>query len=47
MLAFAILATFAIGATACADVTAPQNDCYDGIQGSGTCLEAGIQGSGT
>jgi len=46
MLAFALLATFAIGATACADVTAPRSDC-EGVQGSGTCIQAGIQGSGT
>jgi opacity protein-like surface antigen len=45
LLAFALLATFALSAAACSDITEPQGDC--GWQGSGTCLQAGWQGSGT
>jgi hypothetical protein len=47
LLAFAMLAGFALGAAACSDITAPRQDC--GWQGSQTspCLQAGIQGSQT
>ena len=44
-LAAALIATFALSAAACSDITSPKGDCN--IQGSGTCLEANIQGSGT
>jgi len=50
LLAFALLATFALGAAACSDITAPDGGCgaqAKGFQGSGTCLQAGFQGSGT
>jgi hypothetical protein len=46
LLAFVLLATFALSAAACSDITEPQGDC-GGFQGSGTCLQAGFQGSGT
>ncbi len=48
LLAFAMLAGFALGAAACSDITAPRQEC--GIQGSQTapeCLQLGIQGSQT
>jgi len=46
--ALALLASLALGASACADATAP-NLCTDsGTQGSGTCDgSSGTQGSGT
>ncbi len=47
LLTFALLATFALSAAACSDITEPQGDCGGGFQGSGTCLQAGFQGSGT
>ncbi len=31
-----LLTSFALGATACADITAPRADC-SGVQGSQTC----------
>jgi hypothetical protein len=31
-----LLTSFALGATACADITAPRGDC-SGVQGSNTC----------
>jgi hypothetical protein len=46
LLAAALLAAFALGAAACSDITSPGGNC-DNIQGSGTCLQANIQGSGT
>jgi hypothetical protein len=46
LLTIVLLASVAIGAAACSDVTAPPLDC-DGIQGSQTCMQAGIQGSQT
>ena len=45
LFAAALLATFALSAAACSDITSPRGDCN--IQGSGTCLQANIQGSGT
>jgi hypothetical protein len=45
LLVAALLATFALSAAACSDITAPRGDCS--WQGSGTCLEASWQGSGT
>jgi opacity protein-like surface antigen len=50
LLAFALLATFAIGAAACSDITSPDGSSCEqakGWQGSGTCMQAGWQGSGT
>jgi hypothetical protein len=47
LLAAALLASFVIGAAACSDITSPRGDDCRNIQGSGTCLQANIQGSGT
>jgi hypothetical protein len=47
LLAFALLATFALGAAACSDITEPQAECSTTWQGSGTCMQATWQGSGT
>ncbi len=44
-LAFALIASFALGTAACADVTAPDTEC--GVQHSDVCLQqAGVQHSG-
>ncbi len=45
LLAIVLLASFGLSVAACSDITSPRGDCS--IQGSGTCLEASIQGSGT
>ncbi len=47
LLAFALLASFALSASACASITGPRSDCTSGHQGSGTCADSGHQGSGT
>jgi hypothetical protein len=41
-----VFASLALISTACSNVTAPQPNC-GGVQGSGTCMQAGVQGSGT
>jgi hypothetical protein len=46
LLTIALIASFALSAAACGDLTAPGGDACT-IQGSGTCAELTIQGSGT
>ncbi len=46
LLAIVLLASFGLSAAACSDITSPRGDCSS-VQGSGTCLEASVQGSGT
>lgn len=46
LLAVALLASFALGAAACSDVTAPPSADCD-FQGSQTCIQADFQGSQT
>ena len=46
LLAIALIVSFALSAAACGELTAPGGDVCT-IQGSGTCAELTIQGSGT
>jgi hypothetical protein len=46
LLTIALIASFAFSAAACGDLTAPGGDVCT-IQGSGTCADLTIQGSGT
>lgn len=47
LFAIALLTTAMFSLAACSDVTSPEAGSCDGIAGSGTCLQAGIAGSGT
>jgi hypothetical protein len=46
LIVVALLASFALSAAACSDVTAPPSDCGS-YQGSQTCMQASYQGSQT
>jgi hypothetical protein len=46
LLTIALIASFALSAAACGDLTAPGGDACT-IHGSGTCAELTIHGSGT